>query len=74
MTNGRNILVGRLTDQIYPEKEKAKNVGTGIDELKNTVGKVPVIVWFILIVLVLILIARQIQKKRNKKKEGEGEA
>ena len=74
MTNGRNILVGRLTDQIYPEKEKAKNVGTGIDELKNAVGKVPVIVWFILIVLVLILIARQIEKKRNKKKEGEGEA
>lgn len=74
MTNGRNILVGRLTDQIYPEKEKAKNVGTGIDELKNAVEKVPVIVWFILIVLVLILIARQIQKKRNKKKEGEGEA
>ena len=69
MTNGRNILVGRLTDQIYPEKEKAKNVGTGIDELKNAVGKVPVIVWFILIVLVLILIARQIEKKRNKKKE-----
>ena len=74
MTNGRNILVGRLTDQIYPEKEKAKNVGTGIDELKNAVEKVPVIVWFILIVLVLILIARQIQKKRNKKKEGEVEA
>jgi len=74
MTNGRNILVGRLTDQIYPEKEKAKNVGTGIDELKNAVGKVPVIVWFILIVLVLILIARQIEKKRNKKREGEGEA
>lgn len=74
MTNGRNILMGRLTDQIYPEKEKAKNVGTGIDELKNAVGKVPVIVWFILIVLVLMLIARQIEKKRNKKKEGEGEA
>ena len=33
MTNGRNILVGRLTDQVYPEKEKAKNLGTGIDKL-----------------------------------------
>ena len=22
MTNGRNVLVGRLTDQVYPEKEK----------------------------------------------------
>ena len=49
MTNGRNILVGRLTDQIYPEKEKAKNVGTGIDELKNAVGKVPVIVFLSMI-------------------------
>ena len=70
MTNGRNILVGRLTDQIYPEKEKAKNVGTGIDELKNAVGKVPVIVWFILIVLVLILIARQIEKKQEERRRG----
>lgn len=24
MTNGRNILVGRLTEQVYPEKEKPK--------------------------------------------------
>jgi len=38
MTNGRNILVGRLTDQVYPEKEKVKNMGTGIDELKEKLG------------------------------------
>lgn len=35
MTNGRNILVGKLSDQIYPEKEKPKSLGTGIDELKE---------------------------------------
>ena len=57
------------------KRDPAYYVGSGkIDELKNAVGKVPVIVWFILIVLVLMLIARQIEKKRNKKKEGEGEA
>ena len=39
MTNGRNILVGRLTDQVYPEKEKAKNLGTGIDEFKEMISR-----------------------------------
>lgn len=56
MTNGRNILVGRLTDQVYPEKEKVKNMGTGIDELKEKLNQVPVIFWLILLIIVLLLI------------------
>lgn len=58
MTNGRNVLVGRLTDQVYPEKEKAKNLGTGIDQLKDMITNVPVIIWMILIIIVLLLLNR----------------
>ena len=68
MTNGRNVLVGRLTDQVYPQKEKAKNLGTGIDQLKDMITNVPVIIWVILII-VLLLLNRQIGKKGRKKHE-----
>ena len=69
MTNGRNILVGRLTDQVYPEKEKVKNMGTGIDELKEKLNQVPVIFWLILLIIVLQLIDIILGKRRKKKYE-----
>ena len=69
MTNGRNVLVGRLTDKVYPEKEKAKNLGTGIDQLKDRITNVPVIIWMILIIIVLLLLNRQLGKKGRKKHE-----
>lgn len=69
MTNGRNVLVGRLTDQVYPEKEKAKNLGIGIDKLKDMITNVPIIIWIILIIIVLLLVERQIGKKGRKKYE-----
>lgn len=69
MTNGRNILVGRLTDQVYPEKEKVKNMGTGIDELKEKLNQVPVIFWLILLIIVLLLIDIILGKRRKKKYE-----
>ena len=61
--------MGRLTDQVYPEKEKAKNLGTGIDQLKDMITNVPVIIWMILIIIVLLLLNRQIGKKGRKKHE-----
>ena len=69
MTNGRNVLVGRLTDQVYPEKEKAKNLGTGIDKLKEKMIQVPVIYWILLLIIVLLLIDRKLKKKGKKKHE-----
>ena len=69
MTNGRNILVGKLTDQVYPEKEKVKNMGTGIDELKEKLNQIPVIFWLILLIIVLLLIDRILGKRRKKKYE-----
>ena len=61
--------MGRLTDQVYPEKEKAKNLGTGIDQLKDRITNVPVIIWMILIIIVLLLLNRQIGKKGRKRHE-----
>lgn len=61
--------MGRLTDQVYPEKEKAKNLGTGIDQLKDRITNVPVIIWMILIIIVLLLLNRQLGKKGRKKHE-----
>lgn len=69
MTNGRNILVGKLTDQVYPEKEKVRNMGTGIDELKEKLNQVPVIFWLILLIIVLLLIDRILGKRGKKKRE-----
>lgn len=69
MTNGRNILVGRLTDQVYPEKEKPKNLGTGIDKLKEKMTQVPMICWLILLIIVLLIIDVKMRKRGKKKHE-----
>lgn len=65
MTNGRNILVGRLTEQVYPEKEKPKNVGTGIDQIRKLVISVPVLFWLILLLLILLILdLEELNKKQ----------
>ena len=69
MTNGRNILVGRLTDQVYPEKEKPKNLGTGIDKFKEKMTQVPMICWLILLIIVLLIIDVKMRKRGKKKHE-----
>lgn len=66
LTNGRNILVGKLSDQIYPEKEKPKSLGTGIDELKEKMRQVPVICWIPLLIIVLWITDRKMRKRGKK--------
>ena len=66
LTNGRNILVGKLSDQIYPEKEKPKSLGTGIDELKEKMRQVPVICWILLLIIVLWKTDRKMRKRGKK--------
>ena len=66
LTNGRNILVGKLSDQIYPEKEKPKSLGTGIDELKEKMRQVPVICWILLLIIVLWITDRKMRKSGKK--------
>lgn len=62
MTNGRNVLVGRLTNKVYPQKKPSKNLGTG---LKQTVLSIPVYIW-LLILLVVLLILTKILKRRDR--------
>lgn len=66
LTNGKNILVGKLSDQIYPEKEKPKSLGTGIDELKEKMRQVPVICWILLLIIVLWITDRKMRKRGKK--------
>lgn len=66
LTNGRNILVGKLSDQIYPEKKKPKSLGTGIDELKEKMRQVPVICWILLLIIVLWITDRKMRKRGKK--------
>ncbi len=73
ITNGRHILVGRLTDEVYPEAEKQVNTGAGVDRLNVLVEKAPLWVWSVLIVLqilillllILILILLLCQRKKT---------
>ena len=69
MTNGRNILVGRITEQVYPEKEKPKNLGTGIDQIRKLVISVPVLFWLILLLLILLILDQILRKKGKKNDE-----
>lgn len=67
MTNGRNILVGRITEKTYPEKEKEKFFGNGVELLKENVWGVPVVIIAVLLVLVTVLwILRERRKKHEK--------
>ena len=72
-TNGRHILVGRITEEVQPDtfiKEETINKGTGIDSgnswiqyLRNLGGWIWIIPLFILVLIILLLLYR---KKRRK--------
>lgn len=63
MTNGRNILVGRLTDKVYPQKQPKKNLGNGVDALK----KVPVWIWILFILLIIYIYISHRKKGKDEK-------
>ena len=73
MTNGRNILVGRLTGEVYPEKEEPLNFGNGVDRLEEVSG-IPGWAWIlaaillVMILTVLVLKLRQRRKNKNKRR------
>lgn len=63
MTNGRNVLVGKLTNKTYPEKIK-KNKGIGIDILNNNTYLE------LILILIALIIAVFVKKRKNNGKEG----
>ena len=58
MTNGRNVLVGKLTNKTYPEKIK-KNKGIGIDILNNNTYLE------LILILIALIIAVFVKKRKN---------
>ena len=63
MTNGRNVLVGKITNKTYPEKIK-KNKGIGIDILNNNTYLE------LILILIALIIAVFVKKRKNNGKEG----
>lgn len=76
ITNGRHILVGRLTDTVYPEAEGSVNLGTGVDRLGGSLGQVPLWLWILaavlLLLVILIFILRRRQRSNREGKQHEG--
>lgn len=81
-TNGRHILVGRLTDTVfedtfYSESEDDKQRGIDAQSLKTWIERVPMIGWMIglillmLILIVLIRMESSYSRKRQQKDECE---
>lgn len=69
VTNGRNILVGRLSDQVYPEEQKPLNFGTGVDQMADLVDEIPSWLWMILaamLPLIIIIVVLSLQQRKNR--------
>lgn len=58
MTNGRNVLVGKITNKTYPEKIK-KSKGIGIDILNNNTYLE------LILILIALIIAVFVKKRKN---------
>lgn len=58
MTNGRNVLVGKITNKTYPGKIK-KNKGIGIDILNNNTYLE------LILILIALIIAVFVKKRKN---------
>lgn len=58
MTNGRNVLVGKITNKTYPKKIK-KNKGIGIDILNNNTYLE------LILILIALIIAVFVKKRKN---------
>lgn len=70
ITNGRHILVGRLSDTVYPEAEEAVNMGTGVDQLDAMLGRMSLWIWILLAALLLLMIGILVIRHRQKKNRG----
>ena len=79
ITNGRYLLAGRITDEIYPapKKEEVKIVrpprrGTGTEHVFSRFASIPVYLWFIaLFVLLILLLLLYLVKRSYHSENGE---
>jgi len=76
-TNGRHILVGRITDEVYQNEfieEQEVNKGVGADQRIGLFERIPIIVWVIfVIVLFIFLLSLYSERKRKVRKRNRSE-
>ena len=76
-TNGRHILVGRITDEVYPNEfieEQEVNTGVGADRRIGLFERIPVVAWvFFVIVLFILLLSLYGERKRRIQKRNRSE-
>ena len=85
ITNGRFVLVGKILDHVvpnpFPEEEETRNIfGIDLDDVLDTLLKLPLWQWIALLVALIILVLLlycseryRLKKKRERKRRKEAE-
>ena len=77
-TNGRDVLVGRITDEVFADPFPATDARQGgslmnVDHLSNVLGKIPLWAWLLLVIIVLpvllLLLLLLIRRRRDEQQE-----
>lgn len=79
-TNGRHVLVGRITDQVFEDtfaEDSSKIKGLDGQKIWALLNKIPLWAWLVIILVVLlmmeIMLRKVTEKSQSKKSEGEVE-
>lgn len=79
-TNGRHVLVARITDQVFEDtfvKEKTGIGGLDSQKIWEWLNKLPLWMWIVVILVILlimeIVLRRVVEKSKQKKSKGEVE-
>lgn len=72
ITNGRFVLVGKITDETFknpfPEDEKNRGIGLKARELGDKLYKLPIWLWIVIFIAILVLLKldiKRLEKRRN---------
>ena len=72
ITNGRYILVGRITDETFkdpsPQKKKDRGIGLKAEKLESRLHKLPVWAWILILVIILVLLKLDIKRLERRRR------
>lgn len=79
-TNGRHILIGRITDEVFENTftdDSKKVLGLDGKKIWAFLNKIPLWCWIVIILVILltleILLRKMLEKRQRRKKKGEAE-